>query len=130
MRGEAPSFPVFEDDVSFAFLDWRPLALGHVLLVPRTHYGVLADVPDDVFAGLSARAKRISAAVITAIQAEGSFLALNNIVSQSVPHVHFHIVPRRWKDGVFAGGMIWKRVAYESEQQQQDIAGRIRAALA
>lgn len=129
VRGTAPAFTVFEDDVAFGFLDWRPLALGHVLVVPKVHYATLADIPEDVFVALAARARRVSAAVIMAMAAEGSFLGLNNIVSQSVPHLHFHVVPRKWKDGVFAGGMIWKRVAYESDAQQEEIAARIRAAL-
>jgi histidine triad (HIT) family protein len=129
VKGTEPAFPVFEDDAVFAFLDWRPLALGHVLVVPKTHYATLAEIPEDAFGALAVRAKRVSAAVIAAMAAEGSFIGLNNIVSQSVPHLHFHVVPRKWKDGVFAGGMIWKRVAYADDAQREEIAARIRAAM-
>jgi histidine triad (HIT) family protein len=127
--GADARFSVFGDDVAIAFLDLRPLALGHTLVIPRAHYGELADVPEDVFGDLAARAQRISAGVIAAMDAEGSFLALNNRVSQSIPHVHFHVVPRRQKDGVFTAGYVWKRVNYESDEQKAEIAARIRAAL-
>ena len=124
-----PADRVFEDKLAVGFLDYRPLAIGHVLLVPRTHYAVLADVPDDKFGALAERAKWISAAVVAAMNAEGSFIALNNVVSQSVPHIHFHIVPRRQKDGVFTAGYVWKRVSYESDAQRAEVAKKIRAAL-
>ena len=123
------SFRVFADDLAVAFLDYRPLALGHVLLVPIAHYATLAEVPDEVIAGLGIRVKRLSGAVIQAMDAEGSFVALNNIVSQSVPHAHFHIVPRRKGDGLFSSGFIWKRVSYADDAQRETVAGRIRAAL-
>ena len=113
-----------------AFLDYRPLMLGHVLLVPLSHYETLADVPDAVMAALAPRIKLLSGAVMQAVEAEGSFIALNNIVSQSVPHVHFHIVPRRKGDGLFASGMIWKRVSYRDDAEREAYAARIRAALA
>jgi len=129
--GTEKSFRVFEDDVSVAFLDYRPLMPGHVLLVPRGHYETLATTPDAVMAGLGIRVKRLSAAVMTAMGAEGSFVALNNVVSQSIPHVHFHIVPRRKGDGLFASGrMIWKRVGYKDDAEREAVAARIRAALA
>jgi histidine triad (HIT) family protein len=130
VKGTEPALAVFEDDVAFGFLDWRPLALGHVLVVPKAHYATLAEIPEDAFGALSVRARRVSAAVIAALAAEGSFIGLNNIVSQSVPHLHFHVVPRKWKDGVFAGGMIWKRVSYADDAQREEIAGLIRAAMA
>jgi histidine triad (HIT) family protein len=129
VAGADSPYSVFEDDMAFAFLDNRPLALGHTLVVPRVHYAALAEVPEDAFGAVAARAQRLSAAVIAAMNAEGSFLALNNIVSQSIPHVHFHVVPRRPKDGVFTAGYVWKRVSYESDEQKRDIARRIRAAL-
>jgi histidine triad (HIT) family protein len=94
------SFTVYRDDMCIAFLDYRPLMLGHVLLVPLAHYETLADVPDAVMAALGPRIKRLSGAVMQALDAEGSFVALNNSVSQSVPHAHFHIVPRRKGDGL------------------------------
>jgi histidine triad (HIT) family protein len=129
VRGTDAPYTVFRDDAAIAFLDNRPLALGHTLVIPCDHYAALSDVPDDVFGEVATRAKWISAAVIDALGAEGSFLALNNRVSQSIPHVHFHVVPRRQKDGVFAAGYVWKRVSYESDGQKRDVAKRIRAAL-
>jgi histidine triad (HIT) family protein len=128
--GEEKSFPVYRDDIWLAFLDYRPLMLGHVLLVPLAHYETLADVPDEVMAALGPPIKRLSAAVMRAFDAEGSFIALNNIVSQSVPHVHVHIVPRRKGDGLFSSGMIWKRVSYRDDAEREDYAARIRGALA
>jgi len=128
--GTETSFRVFADDLAVAFLDYRPLAIGHVLLVPVAHYATLADVPDEVMGGLGVRVKRLSGAVMRAMQAEGSFIALNNVISQSVPHVHFHVVPRRKGDGLFSAGFIWKRVSYANDAERGAVAGRIRAALA
>ena len=130
VTGTERAFQVFADDAAVAFLDYRPLAIGHVLLVPVTHYPTLADVPDEVMAGLGVRVKRLSSAIMEAMGAEGSFVALNNIVSQSVPHVHFHIVPRRTGDGLFSAGFIWKRVSYADDVERERVAERIRAALA
>ena len=123
------AFVVYRDVVAVAFLDYRPLALGHLLLVPVAHYAHLADLPDDVIAALAIRVKRLSAAVVEAMEAEGSFVGLNNVVSQSVPHVHFHIVPRRKGDGVFSHGLIWKRVSYRDDTQRAEVADRVKAAL-
>ena len=129
VAGTEPAFIVFKDELSVAFLDYRPLAIGHVLLVPAAHYATLEVLPDEMAAGLAIRVKRISAAVIAAMHADGSFVALNNRVSQSVPHVHFHIVPRKKGDGLFAHRMIWKRVAYRDDAQRAQTAGAIKAAL-
>ena len=128
--GAEQSFGVYRDDICAAFLDYRPLMLGHVLLVPLAHYETLADVPDEVMAALGPRIKLLSGAVMDALEAEGSFIALNNIVSQSVPHVHFLIVPRRKGDGLFASGMIWKRVSYRDNAERESYAARLRDALA
>lgn len=129
VKGADSPYSVFEDDVAFAFLDFRPLALGHTLVIPRDHYSELADVTEDVFGAVAGRAKRISAAVIAATGAEGSFLALNNKVSQSIAHVHFHVVPRRQKDGVFTAGYVWKRVNYPDDGAKAEMAAKIRAEL-
>lgn len=129
VAGRAASFPVLADALAVAFLDYRPLALGHVLLVSRGHFETLADVPEDVMAGLALRAQRLSAAVMNAMGSQGSFLALNNIVSQSVPHVHFHIVPRRRDDKLFSSGLIWKRVAYKDDAERAEVTARIKTAL-
>ena len=127
--GTDPAFLVFRDELSVAFLDYRPLALGHVLLVPVAHYSTLEALPDEVAAGLAIRIKRISAGIIAAMDADGSFVALNNRISQSVPHVHFHIVPRKKGDGLFAHRMIWKRVAYRDDAHRAEIAKKIAAAI-
>jgi histidine triad (HIT) family protein len=129
VAGTEKSYPVLSDALALAFLDYRPLALGHVLLVPRQHYPTLDTVPDDVIEGLGVRVKRLSGAVREAMQAEGSFVALNNVVSQSVPHVHFHVVPRRRDDRLFSSGLIWKRMPYKNDAQREEVAARIRAAL-
>mgnify|MGYP003578773587 CR=1 FL=1 len=130
VAGSAPSFQVYADDACMAFLDYRPLAIGHVLLVPRRHYGTLAEAPAEVVGMLGARLKPLSAAVMQALEAEGSFIALNNIVSQSIPHVHFHVVPRRRDDRLFSSGLIWKRVSYGSDEDRRAAAAKIRTALA
>ena len=129
IAGTEPAFVVFRDELSVDFLDYRPLALGHVLLVPVGHYATLEALPDEVAAGLAIRIKRLSAAVIAAMDADGSFVGLNNRISQSVPHVHFHIVPRKKGDGLFAHRMIWKRVAYRDDAQREEVAVRIHAVL-
>ena len=123
------AYVVFRDEVSVAFLDYRPLALGHILLVPAKHYVHLADVPDEVISALGIRIKLLSGAVVRGMEADGSFIALNNVVSQSVPHVHFHIVPRVKGDGLFAHRLIWMRVAYRDDAHRAATAGKIRTAL-
>lgn len=129
VTGAEKSFSVYRDDICVAFLDYRPLMPGHVLLVPLAHYETLGHVPDAIMAALGPRIKLLSGAVMDGLQAEGSFIALNNVVSQSVPHVHFHIVPRRKGDGLFSSAMIWKRVSYRDDAERESYAARIRAAL-
>ena len=91
---------VFEDAISLAFLDYRPLFAGHCLLIPKTHYATLADLPEDLVGPLFLNAQHLTKAVEAAMEAEGSFVAMNNVVSQSVPHFHIHIVPRKKGDGL------------------------------
>jgi len=110
---------VFEDDSSVAFLDSRPLFPGHCLLIPKGHYETLADLPEDLAAFLFLNAKRLASVVQDAMNAEGTFVAMNNIVSQSVPHFHIHIVPRKRKDGL--RGFFWPRHKYESETEQAGV---------
>ena len=130
VSGAERSFQVYADDLAVAFLDYRPLLIGHLLLAPRTHYETLQAVPDAVMAGLGPLLKRLSTAVMRGMEAEGSFIAENNVVSQSVPHVHFHIVPRNKGDGLFASGrMIWKRASYADDAEREEVAARIRAAM-
>ena len=98
---------VFEDAISLAFLDYRPLFAGHCLLIPKTHYATLADLPEDLVGPLFLNAQHLTKAVEEAMEAEGSFVAMNNVVSQSVPHFHIHIVPRKKGDGL--RGFFWPR---------------------
>jgi histidine triad (HIT) family protein len=123
-RGDLAASIVYEDEDRIAFLDHRPVFPGHCLLVPRSHYGTLLDLPDDQIGPLFSCAKRLARAVEGALKADGFFVAINNRVSQSVPHIHIHIVPRRKKDGL--RGFFWPRVAYSSDAEME----RIRAAIA
>jgi len=124
----APEQFVFEDEISAAFLDHRPLFPGHVLLIPKQHYETLADLPQAIVGPLFSNAQLLAKAVETAMEAEGSFVAINNRVSQSVPHLHVHIVPRRKKDGL--KGFFWPRHKYGSEEEMEEVKRAIRAAVA
>ena len=128
VAAEAPAHVVLDDDVAVGFLDIRPLFPGHVLLVPRKHVEVLPDLPADQVGPLFERAQRIAAAVVEVLGAQGSFVAMNNTVSQSVPHLHVHVVPRTKGDGL--RGFFWPRTKYESEEHAADVAARLRTALA
>ena len=112
--GDEPAHLVLEDDAFAAFLDVRPLFPGHTLLVPRDHHETLADLPPERVGPLFERAQRLSVAVRDAMQAQGSFVAMNNVVSQSVPHLHVHVVPRVTGDGL--RGFFWPRTRYEPGQ--------------
>jgi histidine triad (HIT) family protein len=125
--GAEASHVVFEDEECVAFLDNRPLFHGHTLLVPREHRQTLGDLPDGLLAALFADARLLSAAVPEAMGKPGSFVALNNVVSQSVPHLHVHVVPRKPKDGL--RGFFWPRTKYDSEGQMREVAARIRKAV-
>ncbi len=118
---------VFEDAVSIAFLDHRPLFPGHCLLIPRQHYETLMDLPPGLVQPLFTNAQLLSRAVEQAMQAEGVFVAINNRVSQSVPHLHIHIVPRRKKDGL--RGFFWPRQKYKDAEELRVAQEAIRAAL-
>lgn len=125
--GRTPAFVVLDEPGQVAFLDIRPLFAGHVLLVPRGHVETLGDLPPDAVAPLFTAAQRISRAVERGLGADGTFVAMNNRVSQSVPHLHVHIVPRRRKDGL--KGFFWPRTKYPSDAEAKEIAARIAAAL-
>jgi histidine triad (HIT) family protein len=127
VQGKRSAHAVFEDECSLAFLDHRPLFPGHCLLVPKDHWETLADLPADLISRLFVNAQRLARAVEEGLQAEGSFVALNNRVSQSVPHVHIHVVPRRKKDGL--KGFFWPRQKYQDEQEALQIQQALRAAL-
>ncbi len=100
IAGERPGYVIFDDEVSCTFLDDRPLFPGHCLLVPRIHFRTLAELPEELSGPLFANARLLSQAVMEALAAEGTFVAINNIVSQSVPHLHIHVVPRRRQVGL------------------------------
>ena len=127
-NGEVNAASVFEDDISLAFLDHRPLFPGHSLLVPKDHFETLGDLPDRLVGRFFHNVQLLSRAVETGLGAEGSFVAMNNRVSQSVPHLHVHIVPRRRKDGL--KGFFWPRSKYQSEEQMQQAQEAIRTAIA
>ena len=127
VAGEEHSHAVFEDEISLAFLDHRPLFPGHSLLVPRDHYETIWDLPDELIGPLFGNAKLLSAAIRTAMESQGAFIAANNIVSQSVPHLHVHLVPRNRKDGL--RGFFWPRRKYDSEEHMAETAAAIRAVL-
>ena len=128
VRGEAPAALVFADELTLAFLDRRPLFPGHVLLAPRAHHETLADLPSDLLAPLFGNAQLVERAIEQGLGADGVFLAINNHVSQSVPHLHVHLVPRREKDGL--KGFFWPRQRYADENAMNEMAERLRAAIA
>jgi histidine triad (HIT) family protein len=127
IRGNANAAVVFEDEVSLAFLDVRPLFLGHTLLIPKVHYVTLMDLPTALLEPLFSTAQRLARGVETALGAEGSFVAMNNRISQTVPHLHIHVVPRRPKDGL--KGFFWPRQNYSSEDEMRQVAERLAASL-
>jgi histidine triad (HIT) family protein len=125
VAGDAPAHVAFSDDVAVGFLDVRPLFPGHVLLVPRVHVETLTDLQADDVGPLFERAQAVAAAVEGALGAQGTFVAMNNRVSQSVPHLHVHVVPRTKGDGL--RGFFWPRTTYDDEAHAADVATRIRA---
>ena len=121
------SVVVFEDSISLAFLDYRPLFPGHVLLIPKDHYETLADLPPNLIGPFFRNVQRLASAVERGMQAEGTFVAINNRVSQSVPHLHVHIVPRKKGDGL--RGFFWPRQKYRDEEQMRSVQAAIVEAL-
>src|SRR5438046_975087 len=128
VRGEVPNSTVFEDEASLAFLDHRPLFPGHCLLIPRQHFETLLDLPASLIAALFSNAQVLARAVELALGAEGSFVAVNNRVSQSVPHFHIHVVPRRKKDGL--KGFFWPRQKYKDEAAMLEVQSALKSAIA
>ena len=126
-KGDIAAHIVLNDETAIAFLDHRPVFKGHVLLAPKQHVGTLADLPRDLIDPYFLRAQQLAVAVQEPLGADGSFVAINNTVSQSVPHLHVHIVPRKRKDGL--RGFFWPRTKYASEDEMGEYAGKIRAAL-
>jgi histidine triad (HIT) family protein len=122
--GEVPTPVVYESETAFAFLDHRPLFLGHCLVLPRRHVPTLPDLPTDLVGLFFQEVQLLTSAVETAMSAQGTFVAMNNRISQSVPHLHVHVVPRNRGDGL--KGFFWPRTRYESEEQRE----KVRAAIA
>lgn len=116
-----------DDDVAVAFLDRRPLFPGHVLVIPRHHVETLTDLPADLVGPFFGRVQAVAVAVGDACGAQGTFVAMNNKVSQSVPHLHVHVVPRTKGDGL--RGFFWPRQRYRNDDHAAAVAGAIRQAL-
>ena len=127
VRGDLPAERVAETPACLAFLDMRPLFPGHVLVVPRAHVETLGDLAAEAVEPLFSLVQRIAGAVERGMSAEGTFVAVNNRVSQSVPHLHVHVVPRKKKDGL--RGFFWPRNAYPSADDARAAGDAIRAAL-
>lgn len=127
VAGEVEAEIVLEDEHTLAFLDHRPLFAGHTLLIPREHHATIEDLPVRLVEPLFANARLLAGGVRRAMDAQGSFVALNNVVSQSVPHLHVHVVPRRRKDGL--RGFFWPRNPYEGPEQMRAAAQAIRTEL-
>jgi histidine triad (HIT) family protein len=128
IAGEVESYIVFEDEVSLAFLDHRPLFPGHCLLVPKDHYETVVDLPANLIAPLFNNVQLLAHAVEKGLMAEGSFVAINNRVSQSVPHLHIHVVPRRRRDGL--RGFFWPRQPYKDTDAISKIQNLLRSTIA
>lgn len=125
--GERPAHVVLESANALGFLDARPVFPGHSLLIPRDHHETLGDLPTPLVGDLFADAQRLAVAVEEGMDADGTFVAMNNRISQSVPHLHVHVVPRRRKDGL--RGFFWPRQRYNDEEEMSAVAARIRAVL-
>ena len=125
--GEVPAQLVLATELFVAFLDHRPVFKGHVLLVPRLHVETLPELPADLRDPFLAAGQRLATAMVGGLGAQGSFMAVNNTVSQSVPHLHLHVVPRTRGDGL--RGFFWPRTKYASGAEMQEYAGRVAAAL-
>jgi histidine triad (HIT) family protein len=128
VAGDVDAAIVFEDEISLAFLDIRPVFHGHSLLVPREHVETLGELPDELVEPYFRNARLLSLAVRDAMGAQGSFVAINNVVSQSVPHLHTHVVPRVKKDGL--RGFFWPRTKYDRDEHAAETAAKVRDAVA
>ena len=128
VAGGLDAHVVAEDEQTLAFLDRRPLFAGHTLVVPRTHHETLADLPADLLVPVFGRAQQLAAVMEDTLGAAGSFVAMNNRISQSVPHLHVHVVPRNPKDGL--KGFFWPRHPYADEAEMAAFAARLRAGVA
>jgi histidine triad (HIT) family protein len=126
VAGENPAYLVLDDPIAIAFLDTRPLFPGHVLVIPRGHHETLADLPPELVGPLFERVQRMAGAVQEGMGAAGTFVAMNNTISQSVPHLHVHVVPRNKRDGL--KGFFWPRTTYRDGVHASETVARIRDA--
>src|SRR5437660_1239791 len=127
VSGELSARIVFEDHDCIAFLDHRPVFPGHCLLIPKQHFETLADLPADLIEPFFKNVQLLTRAVESGLLADGTFVAMNNKVSQSVPHLHVHVVPRRRKDGL--RGFFWPRSKYKTEEESDLVQSAIREAI-
>ena len=127
VSGETPAAVVLDEEHFVAFLDVRPVFKGHTLLVPRSHVDTLPDLPAALRDPFLEAGQRLSRVMTTALGAQGSFVAINNVVSQSVPHLHLHVVPRTKGDGL--RGFFWPRTKYAGDGELADYAARLRDGL-
>ena len=128
VAGRLPAFVVLDEPEVLGFLDQRPLFPGHVLVIPKQHIETLLDLPAALSAPMLDAARRVAGAVVEALGAQGSFVAVNNVVSQSVPHLHVHVVPRTKGDGL--RGFFWPRTKYDSDAAAAAVAEALRGVLA
>src|SRR5262245_6370033 len=128
VAGRQPAHVVYDDDRCLGFLDMRPVFPGHTLVVPKAHHLTLPDLPPELVGPVFTAASRTAQAMVDGLGADGSFVAVNNVVSQSVAHLHVHVVPRRRKDGL--RGFFWPRSRYGSPEEAAAVAATLRAALA
>lgn len=127
VRGKVSAAIVLEDEHSIAFLDNRPLFPGHCLLIPKAHFETLMDIPSYLIGSLFSNTQLLARAMETGLGAQGSFVAINNRISQSVPHLHIHVVPRNKNDGL--RGFFWPRNKYATEEALREVQGRLRSVL-
>jgi histidine triad (HIT) family protein len=125
--GEEPAQIVIEEPDVVAFLDHRPVFKGHTLVIPRAHVVTLPELPAPLLLPVMQAVQRMCTAVVAGLDADGSWVSANNIVSQAVPHLHWHVVPRRRKDGL--RGFFWPRTKYADEEEMKATAAKLRAAL-
>lgn len=127
IAGEEKSFIVFEDNHCIAFLDKRPVFLGHCLVMTKKHVNTFYDLSESQVTSLCLVAQKVGKAVEKGMKAQGSFIGLNNIISQSVPHCHIHIIPRNKQDGL--RGFFWPRNPYKNEEEMLAVQNAIKKFL-
>ncbi len=127
VAGDLAAHVVFDDEWCLAFLDRRPLFAGHTLVIPKAHHETLVDLPAELVPLVFGRARQVAGVMETTLGAAGSFVAVNNRISQSVPHLHVHVVPRNPKDGL--RGFFWPRTRYADDAEMAAVAAQLRAAV-